>query len=71
MFICCRKPENGCNGVPNCKCECSGCEDQWERFSIWDAPISEGPQFGEAEDDYEGGEERILRQQEAEDGFAD
>lgn len=33
MFVCCKKPENGCTGVPDCKCKCSGCQDEWDRFS--------------------------------------
>lgn len=33
MFVCCKKPENNCSGVPDCKCNCSGCLDEWDRFS--------------------------------------
>jgi len=32
MFVCCKKTESGCDGVPDCKCKCSGCLDEWERF---------------------------------------
>src|SRR6185436_20331649 len=38
MFVCCKDAAKGCNGVPDCKCTCSGCRDEQTRFSY------EGPE---------------------------
>jgi hypothetical protein len=36
MFVCCHR--GNCNGVPDCKCSCSGCLDEWDRFSFVPTP---------------------------------
>jgi hypothetical protein len=51
MFVCCKKTETGCKGVPDCKCECSGCGDEWERYIQPSESDEAGPSPEECGDD--------------------
>jgi hypothetical protein len=64
MFVCCRKAENGCKGCPDCKCKCSGCLDEWERFIPPTDEELEAQNSEETEDD-------IAELDEAEEADAD
>ena len=55
MFVCCKRPENGCTGVPDCKCRCSGCLDEWDRFVGCDADADSEP----GDDDGDPGEDSM------------